>query len=454
MSNEPTANDPSESAQHGPQHAETLSYKDAAATDEPGPAQQTLGQVERPMISHAELGVRPVTLVGQAFDDLELLEELGRGGMGVVYKAKQKSLNRLVAVKLLLEEHFRHPHALARFQAEARAAASLDHPNIVQVYQTGECRLGHYFAMEYVEGRSVEDLVAKGNVPVASAVALMVVVAEAVHYAHTKGIVHRDLKPANIMVDRARRPVVMDFGIAKFVGKTSSLTQQGVIMGTPAYMAPEQAGESPDQIGPHTDVYALGCILYTLLTGRVPFEESTALRTILKVIGPDLPPAVRALRPEVPESLERLCMKCLAKKPADRVASAHLLGRELRRQHSVLTGKKGASTVVRQPSGSTMRSSRPAVRLEALATGKQINITHAVTVLGRSSECDVVLRASDVSKRHCQIIIEGDVVEVEDLGSANGTFVNGQSIQRVKVQNGDRLRVVDFEFIIHMAEPA
>src|SRR5207248_492709 len=166
--------------------------------------------------------------------------------------------------------------------------------------------------------------------PTSSAVAIMILIADAVHYAHESGVIHRDLKPANIMLDRAHRPVVMDFGIAKCVGKTS-LTHQGAIMGTPGYMPPEQAGEDLGRVGPHSDVYALGAILYSLLTGRPPFDESTALKTILKVISTELPPPIRGLRQDVPAELEAICLKCLRKKPEERYASALELSRDLRR---------------------------------------------------------------------------------------------------------------------------
>jgi serine/threonine protein kinase len=375
----------------------------------------------------------PWSLVGQSFDDFEVLEEIGRGGMGVVYKARQKSLDRLVALKMLLGDHFRNPTLLTRFLAEARAAASLAHPNIVAIYQVGECFAGRYFVMELVDGQSLESVIKDRTVPVSWAVSLMIPVTEAVHYAHTRGIIHRDLKPANIMIDKFRRPVVMDFGIAKFVGKPSSLTQHGTVVGTPAYMPPEQAGEDVSQVGPHSDVYSLGAILYTLLTGKLPYDAGSPLHTILRVISPDSPPAVRELRPAVPPELERICMKSLSKVPADRQPSAQALADELRRFRAGAPPQQGGSN--------TFRALQPSVLLVSQATKKVFRIFGGTTVIGRSSECDVVLKAADISKRHCQITLDGDQLTVEDLNSANGTWVNERQIKRAPLQDGDALDI-------------
>src|SRR5262249_24169731 len=177
-----------------------------------------------------------------------------------------------VALKMLLSEHFTHPSAVPRFLAEARAAASLSHPNIVGVCQVGACEAGHFYAMEYVDGQSLARVLRERTIPIPWAGSFLAVVTEAVHFAHSKGIVHRDLKPANLMLDRLRRPVVMDFGIAKFMGKPTGLTQLGTAIGSPAYMPPDQAGEGLAQVGPRSDVYSLGAILYALVAGRPPYQ--------------------------------------------------------------------------------------------------------------------------------------------------------------------------------------
>jgi serine/threonine-protein kinase len=388
----------------------------------------------------------PPSLVGKCLGDFELVDEIGRGGMGVVFKARQVSLDRIVALKMLLSEHFRDPVRLARFLSEARTMASLDHPNIVHIYQIGNCEHGHFFAMEFIDGQTLEAVIKeKHPVPVAWATSLMMVVGEAIQHAHAKGIVHRDLKPGNIMIDRFRRPVVMDFGIAKYLGQASSLTQQGTIMGTPAFMAPEQASEDFVPVGPHSDVYALGAILYMLLTGKPPYEGSTPLSTILKVIEPTPPVPVRTLRPDVPAELERICMRCLGKRPAERLPSAQALVDELRRFRAAPATKKGSAA---PPTPRLLN-----VKLAVEATGKEVRLHKPITLVGRGAECSVVVRASDVSKNHCQILLDIDRVMVEDLGSANGTYVNGKSVRKARLRDGDELRIADHVFHVRIVEP-
>jgi serine/threonine protein kinase len=378
---------------------------------------------------------------GIVLDDFELLEEVGRGGMGAVFKARQKSLNRIVAIKTLLAHHFAHSAILQRFLGEARAAAGLSHPNIVKIYQVGECPVGHYFVMEYIEGRSLKDIIQERTAPISWTVALMSVVAEAIHHAHKQGIIHRDLKPSNIMIDRFRRPVVMDFGLAKFLDKPSTITQLGVIVGTPAYMSPEQAGEEIHEVGPASDIYSLGAILYTLLTGRPPFNEKTSLATVMKVASAEMPPRPTEFRKDIPASLEQICMKCLNKDPADRFLSAKALADELS-QFRKDARHKGSSM--------SLRKTLPSVLLIAEKTGKRVRLSNETNVIGRASECDIVIRASDVSKRHCQIILESDRVLIEDLNSVNGTLLNGEHIQLAELLDGDQLTIGEHAFHVRM----
>jgi serine/threonine-protein kinase len=251
--------------------------------------------------------------------------------MGIVYQARQQSLDRLVALKILHPEYTRDPVRVARFLQEARAVAALRHPNIVTVHQVGQCPAGPFLVLEHVAGPSLEALARSRKLPVPWVLSLMILVTEAVHHAHGRGVLHRDLKPANILLERFRRPVLIDFGLAKFLAECSFLTQEGTIMGSPSYMAPEQAGTAAEQVGPASDVYSLGAILYLLLTGRPPYDGKSFLSTVLRVVGPELPPPVRRLAPSVPSDLERICMKCLAKRPPDRYPTARALADDLRR---------------------------------------------------------------------------------------------------------------------------
>jgi serine/threonine protein kinase len=425
----PGAKTTAESVAPGPEAANTGIPGPLSCTSATSPSAPAGGQ------RHSAPSLR-----GKTLGDFELFEEMGRGGMGIVYKARQTSLDRLVAVKMLPTDQFPDPVRLQRFLAEARAAASLNHPNIVQVYQVGECSAGHFFAMEFIDGQSLEAWIKEGKLTVAASVTLLITVAEAVHYAHTKGVIHRDLKPANIMVDPFHRPVVMDFGIAKVLGKSSSLTQRGVIMGTPAYMSPEQAGEDLARIGPLSDVHSLGAILYTMLTGRLPYDGGSAFRTILKVLEPDMPTPVRQLRPHVPRELERICTKCMSKQPGDRYPTAQALAEDLRRFRTAQAQKKALVADALTPS----------VVLVAETTGKQVRLSKPRTVIGRASECGLILRAADVSKQHCQILLEDNQVIVEDLGSANGTFVNDRPVQRARLRDGDQLRIVRYGFQVRL----
>jgi WD40 repeat protein/serine/threonine protein kinase len=272
-----------------------------------------------------ELGTRV-----QYFGDYELLREIARGGMGVVYEARQVRLNRVVALKMILAGQFASPADVQRFQSEAEAAAQLDHPGIVPIFEVGQHEGHHYFSMGLVEGESLARRIADGPLPPRTAAEVVIRVAEAVDYAHGKGVIHRDLKPANILLDKAGQPRVTDFGLAKRVQADSQLTAAGQILGTPSYMPPEQAAGRIDQVTEAADVYSLGAILYAALTGRPPFQADNPLDTVIQVIERE-PAAPRSLNPGIPPDLETICLKCLEKDRRRRYASARELSQELQR---------------------------------------------------------------------------------------------------------------------------
>jgi WD40 repeat protein/serine/threonine protein kinase len=327
------------------------------------------------------------------FGDFELLDEVGHGGMGIVYKARQLSLNRVVALKLIAPEQLASPKAVERFHTEAEAAANLDHPNIVPVYDTGAFEGRHYFSMKLIEGQSLAQRMDDFRLPIADSKStrgapsrfksdmanrqlkianLMAEVAEAVHYAHQRGILHRDLKPGNILIDNAGQPHVSDFGLARWVEAESSLTLSGEVLGTPAYMSPEQAAGKANQVTTAADGYSLGAILYELLTGKPPFGASTSFEMLHDLLHNE-PPAPRSLNRAASRDLETICLKCLRKEPSRRYASAHTLADDLCR---VLQGEP----IQARPATRVEKAWRWCRRKPALAT--TLLLLHLVLIFG------------------------------------------------------------------------
>jgi eukaryotic-like serine/threonine-protein kinase len=264
------------------------------------------------------------------FGNFDLLDEIARGGRGIVYRAEQLNLNRLVAVKVILEGELASAPDKQRFIAEAQAVAQLKHPNIVAVYDSGAVGDQCYFAMELVDGQSLADVIRDQPLPGQIAAAYVSDIAKAIQYAHDNGILHRDLKPSNVLLNGAGQIKVTDFGFAKQLNNAQQQTVTGQILGTPSYMPPEQALGDHSQLGPTTDVYALGALLYELLTGRPPFRAESTMETLRQVIELD-PPALRTLNPSVPRELEIITLKCLAKNPLGRYARVKDLGDDVGR---------------------------------------------------------------------------------------------------------------------------
>jgi len=267
---------------------------------------------------------------GRQLGDYELQAELGRGGMGVVFRARQKSLNRLVAVKLILAGRLASAEDIARFHAEAEAAAVLDHPGILPIYEVGVCEGQHYFSMAYVEGENLATRIERGPLAPADAAECLRQLADAVEYAHVRGIIHRDLKPGNILVDQQGRFRITDFGLARRWQAGEDQSSLKDVCGTVSYMPPEQAEGQSRLIGPASDIYALGATLYCLLTGRPPFQSANPIDTLLQVVQ-QLPVPPRQLNPAIPVDLETICLKCLEKDPTRRYASALALGEDVQR---------------------------------------------------------------------------------------------------------------------------
>ena len=299
-----------------------------AGVGDPGPLEK-LARVEVAPSSQGKTTARAGKLLGE-LGDYELLEEIGRGGQGVVFRARQKSLNRNVALKVIGLGQWATPAHLKRFRLEAEAAASLDHPYIVPIYEVGEQDGQCYFSMKFIEGGQLDEVVKHTPISIRQAAELMAKVARTVHYAHEHGILHRDIKPGNILLDAKGETHLTDFGLARLVESESTVTRTLEVLGTPSYMAPEQAAGDNAKLTRATDVYGLGAVLYQLLTGHPPFAGGTTYETI-KLLLETEPRQPRLWNPKIDRDLSTICLKCLGKDPQRRYSSALALAEDLER---------------------------------------------------------------------------------------------------------------------------
>ncbi len=339
----------------------------------------------------------------------KLLKEIGRGGMGIVFKAREMETGRVVALKMILVNHLASAEHLRRFKAEMNAAAQLVHRHIVPLYETGEWNGLPYFSMQYVEGTNLALKLMEGTLSSAEASEILARIAGAVSYLHQKGIVHRDLKPGNILLDGQGRPYVTDFGLAKVLVGERAQTTMGVIMGTPSYMSPEQASGRSNQVGPASDIYSLGAIFYEALTGRPPFLGESKLETILQVLeGEPKPP--RQIDKTIPVDLEIICLRCLEKNPQRRFPSASELERELERFNKGEAIESRQHGLMYKVKRWARRESALVARLGALAICAvivQVNywVSGSVTFLGHEHTLVILATWAGVSFLFQQLLI-------------------------------------------------
>jgi len=384
--------------------------------------------------------------------DYEILERVGRGGMGFVYRARQRSLNRVVALKVVGGGDLASPAALARFRREAEAAAKLDHPNIVPVYEVGEHEANPFLVMRFIEGASLAEPLAWRPLTEAGLgdgrrqleiARLVATVARAVHYAHTRGVLHRDLKPSNILLDRDGNPHLTDFGIAKLIDQETALTQTAELLGTPCYMSPEQAEGKP--LSAAADIYGLGVILYELLTGRRPFEAARPVEVLRKVIEEE-PTAPCLINGAVDRDLATICLKCLDKNPTRRYGSALELAEDLERWQR-------HEPILARPAGPIRRLSQWTVRNPALATligGLFVGIAVTLGLLAQARE-------EKARKSIALAILRTETArQLQEIWASPSPFfgIKSETLSAMAGKEPARLRAGEKRFTIAFVAPA
>jgi serine/threonine-protein kinase len=401
---------------------------------------------------------------GRTIGGYQIAEEIGQGGMAVVYRAYQSQLERWVAVKILRATEARGEEFLTRFRREARAVAALRHPNILTVYDYGEERGTAYIVMEYVSGGTLKDCLAGQPMEWPDAATLVMPVGRALSYAHSQGVVHRDVKPANVLLARPNWPLLADFGLVKLIGHQRGITRPGVSIGTPAYFSPEQA--AGDDVDHRSDIYSLAVILYELLTGRLPFVAHSPVEMMLRRLHePPLPP--RQFNPCVSSQMEAVILRALARDPGARYPTMEALLEDLARMPGA-TGRAVLSpSQATVPAGSTTRlgsiSPVDGPRLVVTGTGavlllpqqEEVMIGRADPHVSRQPGVDLGPHGAGqagVSRNHARLLRSPDGWMLEDLNSTNGTSVNGAPLapgQPVCVHSGDIIRCGQLTLIFY-----
>jgi serine/threonine-protein kinase len=416
------------------------------------------------------------------FGQYEILEEVGRGGRGIVFKALDPALHRIVALKVIAPPFAAVASARQRFLREARAAAAVCHKHVVTVYAVAETKELPCIVMQFVAGVSLQEHLKKRNpLPLEEILRIGIQTAQGLAAAHAQGLVHRDIKPANILLESGLGLVkITDFGLAR-TANDASLTQTGVIVGTPQYMAPEQArGETVDG---RADLFSLGSVLYVMCTGQVPFKGDSSLSVLRKVCD-ETPPPINGINPSLPQWLIEIVARLQAKEAADRFQSAEEVARVLAEKYTLLRiarsrptppGESKAASAPRTvaskvkqtparspqvpPARITEKPTLSHVQLALYRKNKRVwarQLRGWQATLGRGPSCTVRIRSSDVSRLHCRLLVEADgLVRVEDLESVNGTFINGTQIHGLEiVRPGDRLGLGPVTFVVEYDKPS
>ena len=416
----------------------------------PASAMPATAPDDRASASQHKTTAQAAELLGE-LGDYELLEEVGRGGQGVVFRARQKSLNRTVALKVISLGQWASKAHLKRFRLEAEAAARLEHPGIVPIHEVGERDGSCYFSMKFVEGGQLDEVARREPMPIRRAVELIAKVARTVHYAHEHGILHRDIKPGNILLDAKGEPHLTDFGLARLVESESSVTQTLDVLGTPSYMAPEQAVGNNAAVSSVTDVYGLGAVLYQLLTGQPPFAGGTTYETIKLLLDTE-PRQPRLLNPKIDRDLSTICLKCLEKDPKRRYSSALALAEDLERwlKHEPIVARhtgivaRGRKWVQRNPTSALLAAS-----LVALAAAVGWIIWKSELVRRPVTTGIAVLPFENLSEQKENVAfadgVQDDILtklaKIADLKVISRTSVMEYRGKRNVRQIGDELRV-------------